>query len=145
MRLVPRPSLSIIYPPLNLPLFQPNLTSSAIPRKNQNSRNVSLLSLFQLLQQLPWRSLPISLRIILRPPPQILTRLLQRPRRLPPQLAIRTGRIARQVEDIAIAPRSNFIGQVTTHGVTEGFDNFKDGAAVAGAEVPGAYARTVGA
>ena len=102
-----------------------------------------LTILLQLLQQLRWRALPIPLRIILRPPPQILTRVLQRPLRLPPQLLVRLFRVRRQVQHVPGPPSDDFIGQVSAYGGAEGFDHVKDGAAFACAEVPGSDAGMV--
>lgn len=54
-----------------------------------------LLVFRQFFEQLLWWLLPIALRIILCPPPQILTSFLQRQLSLPSQFLIRFGRIGR--------------------------------------------------
>src|SRR5687768_11367335 len=55
-------------------------------------------------QQLRRRLLTVTLRVVVHPPPQILTRLLHRQLRLPVELLVRKRRVGSQVEDIALSP-----------------------------------------
>jgi len=82
----------------------------------------------QCLKQLRRWILPIPLRIILNPLPQIRTCLLHRKLGLPAQDLIRELGIGRQVEDVALSPLDDFVGQVATDDGAEGFDDFEDGA-----------------
>ena len=104
-----------------------------------------LLASLELLQQLRRRILSVSLGVVLRPPPEILARIDQRALRLPAQLLVRASRVGGQVEHIAVAARSDFVRQIAAHGGAEGLDHLEDCAALAGAQVPGAHARVVGA
>lgn len=97
----------------------------------------------QPLHKLPRRILPIPLNIILRPPPQILARLLERQLRLPSELPIRPPGITRQIQHVAGAPPHDLIRQVPSHSRREGLHHLEDGRALAGAEVPGAHAGAV--
>ncbi|KFX93639.1 hypothetical protein V490_04757 [Pseudogymnoascus sp. VKM F-3557] len=75
----------------------------------------------------------------------MLTRILERQLRLPPQLRIRTSRVSSEIQHIARAAVHNLIVQVAAHGGAEGLDHLEDRGAAAGAEVPGAHAGVGGA
>ena len=102
-----------------------------------------LLSSLELLQQLRRGILSVSLGVILRPPPEILARVDQRALCLPAQLLVRARRVRGQVEHVAVAAGSDFVGQIAAHGGAEGLDHLEDRAALAGAQVPGAHAGAV--
>lgn len=111
---------------------------------------VSLLShvygqhlLLQLVQQLGRRLLAVSLRVVPRPAPKILASLLEGALGLPAELGVCSGRVGREVEDVAVAARSNLVGELAADGSREGADHLVDGATLAGAQVPGADAGVV--
>jgi hypothetical protein len=103
----------------------------------------SSLARLKLLNKLLGRLLPIALRVILRPAPQVLTGVLESELGTPAELGVGTGGVGGQVEDITRAARGDFVGEVTADGGGEGFDHLVDGAAFAGAQVPGADAGVV--
>lgn len=119
-------------------------TSGNRLRRNLSYPLLSTLTiLLQLLQQLLWRTLPIPLRVILRPPPQILTRILQCSLSFPSQLLIGSLRIRRQIQHVSSPPPHNLIWQLFPHGSTERLDHVENGASLARPEVPGAHAGLV--
>ena len=65
--------------------------------------------------------------------------------RLPAQLLVRAGRVSCEVQHITLPPLDDLVRQVAAHGMREGFDHVVDSAAFASAQIPGAYARVVGA
>jgi len=91
------------------------------------------------------RRLPISIRVVLRPLPQTLTLICQRPRRLPTELLLCPVHLCREVKHVAGTSLNDLVGEFAANGFIEGGDHFKDGGANAGAEVPGAHARVDGA
>jgi hypothetical protein len=99
----------------------------------------------QLIQQLSRRLLPVSLRVVLGPQPQILASLLEGALGLPAELLVGTGRVGSQIENVTGAAGSDLVGQVAADGLGKGADHLVDGAAAACAEVPGADAGVVGA
>mgnify|MGYP006976761522 CR=1 FL=1 len=94
-------------------------------------------------QQLGRRFLPVALRVVLDPAPQIRASILERASRLPLQLLIGQGGIGGQVQDVAVPPADNFIGEIAADNLAEGLDHFEDSAATAGTQVPGADTRLV--
>lgn len=104
-----------------------------------------MILFLQLRHQLRRRILPIPLRVILRPEPQIRARILQRPLRLPVEFLVGTRRVGGEVEHVAVATGRDFVGERLADGRGEGVDHLVDGAAAAGSQVPGAYARVLGA
>lgn len=96
----------------------------------------SLFAGLQLLQQLSRRLLPITLRVILGPPPQIVTGINQRPLRNPSQLLIGTGRVAGQVQHVPVTAGRDFVWEIAANGVAKCLHHLEDGASLAGSEVP---------
>lgn len=70
----------------------------------------------------------------------MLTRILQRQLRLPPQLGIRASRIGREIKHVARAAVYDFVVKVAAYNGAEGLDHLEDGGAAAGTEVPGPHA-----
>ena len=99
--------------------------------------NLSLTSL-ELLNKLLRRLLPVTLRIVLSPAPQVLARVLERALGTPAELGVGAGGVGGEVEDVACATGRDFVWQVAADGGGEGLDHLVDGAALAGAQVPGA-------
>ncbi|KKA16118.1 hypothetical protein T310_10316, partial [Rasamsonia emersonii CBS 393.64] len=102
-----------------------------------------LVLLLQRLKQLGRRLLSVSLRVVPRPAPEVLTRLFERPLGLPAQLLVRPRRVRRQVQHVTRTARSNLVWQVTAHRGREGADHLVDSAATASTQVPGANTRLV--
>jgi len=86
------------------------------------------------------RRLPIPIRVILRPLPQTLTLIRQRPRRLPAQLLLRPVHLCREVKHVTGTALDDLVGEFAANGFVEGGYHFEDGGAHTGAEVPGAHA-----
>lgn len=91
----------------------------------------------KLLKKLFRRLLPVPLRVVLGPPPQIITRILQRVRRLPAELFVRTCRIGSQIKHIALSSANDFVREIPAHRLGECLDHVEDCAASASAQVPG--------
>jgi hypothetical protein len=106
------------------------------------SKPLSLASL-ELLNELLGRLLPVALRVVLGPAPQILARILECVLGTPAKLGVGTGGVGGEVEDVAGAARGDFVREVAADGGGEGLDHLVDGAALAGAQVPGANAGVV--
>jgi hypothetical protein len=104
--------------------------------------NLGLTSL-KLLNKLLRRLLPVTLRVVLSPAPQILASILKSVLSTPAKLGVGTSGVGSKVEDIACTARGDFVGQVAADGGGEGLDHLVDGAALAGAQVPGADAGVV--
>lgn len=75
----------------------------------------------------------------------MLTRILQRQLRFPPQLGIRASRVSREIKHVARAAVYDFVVQVAAHDGAKGLDHLEDGGAAAGTEVPSAHAGVGGA
>lgn len=103
---------------------------------------LSLTSL-ELLNKLLGRLLPVALRVVLGPAPQILARILECVLGAPAELGVGAGGVGGEVEDVAGAARGDFVWKVAADGGREGLDHFVDGASLAGAQVPGADAGVV--
>ena len=103
---------------------------------------LSLASL-ELIDELLGRLLPVALRVVLGPAPQVLARVLERELGTPAELGVGTGGVGGEVEDVAGAAGGDFVGEVAADGGREGLDHLVDGAALAGAQVPGADAGVV--
>jgi hypothetical protein len=97
----------------------------------------------QLLNELLRRLLPVALRVVLGPAPQILARVLERALGTPAELGVGAGGVGGEVEDVACAAGGDFVREVAADGGREGLDHLVDGASLAGAEVPGADAGVV--
>ena len=119
----------------SLPLPYPITPNSLEP-------NLSLASL-ELLKELLGRVLPVALRVVLGPAPQVLARILERALGTPAELGVGAGGVGGEVEDVACAAGRDFVGQVAADGGREGLDHLVDGATLAGAQVPGADAGVV--
>ena len=104
--------------------------------------NSSLTSL-ELLNELLRRLLPVALRVVLSPAPKILASIFKSELGTPAELGVGTGGIGGEVEDVACAARGDLVGKVAADGGGEGLDHLVDGAALAGAQVPGADAGVV--
>lgn len=89
--------------------------------------------------------MPVTLGVVLSPAPEILAGLLEGTLGLPAQLAVGAGGVGSEVEDVTCTARGDFVGHVSADGLGESTDHLVDGAAAAGAEVPGAHAGVVGA
>lgn len=89
--------------------------------------------------------MPVSLRVVLRPEPEILARLFEGPLSLPAKLLISSGRIGSQVEHVTVTTGSNFVREIPADSSREGMDHLEDSASPAGSEVPGADTRVVSA
>lgn len=119
--------------------FNPNKASLL---KLSSLSNSGLASL-ELLNKLLRRLLPVTLRVVLSPAPQILASILKSELGTPAELGVGTGSVSGKVEDIACTAGSDFVGKVAADGGGEGLDHLVDGAALAGAQVPGADAGVV--
>ena len=124
-------SVSLDGPVASAPLVKVAFSSTVPHRKR-----VLRLHLLQSLQQMLRRILPIPLRVVLRPPPQIITRILQRPLCLPPQLLVRLGRIRRQIKHVTCSTLDDLVREVAANTLREGFDHVEDGGPATGAKVP---------
>lgn len=102
--------------------------------------SLSYLSLarLKLVDELLRRLLPVALRVVLCPAPQILASILKSVLSTPAELGVGAGGVGGEVEDVACAARSDFVRKVAADGGGEGLDHLVDGAALAGAQVPGA-------
>jgi hypothetical protein len=99
----------------------------------------------QSLEELSRWLLAVSLRVVLRPQPEILTGLLEGTLSLPAELLAGAAWVGGQVQDVAGTARSNLVGLVLADGRGEGLDHLVHGAAATGSQVPCAHARLVGA
>lgn len=124
--------------------FTLDLTALPRPTDPKPCIQVSLIVLLQRIQELLRRLLPVPLRVVLRPPPQVLTRILQRPLRLPSQFLIRSRSIRRQVQHIARSSRGDLIRQIASHSMAESLDHVVHRAALTRSQVPGAHTRVLG-
>lgn len=104
--------------------------------------HLSLASL-QLINELLRRLLPVALRVVLGPTPQVLAGVLKGVLGAPAKLRVGAGGVGGKVEDVASAARGDLVREIAADGVGEGFDHFVDGAALAGTKVPGADAGVV--
>jgi hypothetical protein len=100
---------------------------------------LSLASL-ELLNELLGRLLPVALGVVLGPAPEVLARILKRALGTPAELGVGASSVGGEVEDVACTTGSDFVGEVAADGGREGLDHLVDGAALAGAQVPGADA-----
>lgn len=82
--------------------------------------------------------MPVALRVVTGPQPEVLAGLLEGALGLPAQLGVGARGVGRQVEDVTGAAGSHLVGQVAADGGGEGLDHLVDGAALAGTQVPGA-------
>lgn len=98
-------------------------------------REASIL-LLELLQQLSRGLLSVTLRVVLRPAPQILAGLLEGAMGLPAELRVGAGWVSGQVENITGTARSDLIREVTANSRGEGADHLVDGAATSSSQVP---------
>lgn len=96
-----------------------------------------------MVQQFSGGVLAVTLRIVLRPPPQVIASIFQGTLSLPSQLIVCAGGIASEVKDIAITTANNLVWQVPTHGVAESFDHVEYSATFTGSKVPGADTRVL--
>lgn len=78
------------------------------------------------------------MRVVLGPAPQVLAGILESELGTPAELGVGAGGVGGKVEDVACTARSDLVGQVAADGGGEGLDHLVDGAALAGAKVPGA-------
>jgi len=78
------------------------------------------------------------LRVVLGPAPQILASILESELCTPAKLGVGTGGVGGEVEDVTCAAGSDLVRQITTNSSGERLDHLVDGAALAGAQVPGA-------
>lgn len=99
--------------------------------------------LLQLSQQLRRWLLTVALGVVLSPAPEILAGLLEGMLGGPAELGVGAGGVGSQVQDVTSAARGDFVGEVAADGSGEGLDHLVDGAALAGAQVPGAHAGVV--
>lgn len=114
-----------------------------LKRKFPLSLSNSSLASLELLDELLGRLLPVALRIALGPAPQILASILESELGTPAELGVGAGGVGGKVEDVTCAAGSDFVGKVAADGGGEGLDHLVDGAALAGAQVPGADAGVV--
>lgn len=98
---------------------------------------------FQLLQQFFRRTLPVPLRVILGPSPQIVTCIFQRSLCLPAQFFIGSFRISRQIQHVSCSPTHNLIRQLSTHRMAKSLDDIEDRAPLSRPQVPRSDARMV--
>ena len=85
--------------------------------------------LLQRGHQLSRRILAITLGVILCPPPQILTHIVQRPLGLPAKLIVGAGRVGREIQHVTATSRGDLVLELVAHSLGEGVDHFIDGAA----------------
>ena len=104
--------------------------SSQLPRKD-------LIALLDSIKQLLRRLLPIPLRVIARPPPQILTSILQRTLRLPSQLLISQTRVGSEIEHVTVTAADHLVWWVLATGFTESLDHLEDGGTATSSEIVG--------
>jgi len=91
----------------------------------------------ELVQQLLRRLLAVTLRVVLCPLPQVLTRLFQRLLRFPVELGISSRRVSSKVEHITRPALNNLIWQLPANSSTKSFDHLEDCRAFPCAEIPG--------
>lgn len=115
----------------------------AILRRSPIDFFLLFLPLLQLLHQLGRRLLVVALRVVARPAPEILARLLEGALRLPAELLLGAGRVGGQIQDVAGAAGRDLVREIAAHRGGERADHLVDGAALAGTEVPGAHAGAV--
>lgn len=89
------------------------------------------------VHQLGGRLLAVALRVVVGPAPEILARALHGQLRLPVELLVGEGRVGRQIQHITLAAGNHLVGQIAADSLGEGLDDVEDGAAAAGAKVPG--------
>lgn len=87
--------------------------------------------------------LSVSLRVILRPPPQIVAGILERSLRLPAKLLVRACWVGRQIEDVSRSSTNDFVWKVPANRMTERLDHVVNRAALAGSQIPGPNSRVV--
>lgn len=85
------------------------------------------------------------MRVVARPEPEVLASLLEGVLRLPAEFVVGPGRVGGEVEDVTGATGGNLVSEVAAGGGGEGADHLVDGAALAGAQVPGANTGVVSA
>lgn len=129
-------SHSISFPSL----FQPSPTFHSL---QPTHKTPSSLASLQLLKELFRRLLPVALRVVLSPTPEVLACILESALGTPAELGVGAGGVGGEVEDVACAARGDFVGQVAADGGREGLDHLVDGAAFSGAQIPGADAGVV--
>jgi hypothetical protein len=105
------------------------------------SRFTSLLCILHRIDKRLWWLLPVSIRIILSPVPQVSTRILQRELRLPAQLRVGECGIGSEVEYVTVSSRGDLVWQVSANDVAKSLDHVKDGGAFTRAQIPGFYTR----
>lgn len=108
-------------------------------RQDPKYHHLSLTSL-NLLHKFLRRLLTVALRVVLSPAPEVGASILKSELGTPAELLVGAGGVGGEVEDVAGAARRDLVGQVAADRCAEGLDHIVDGAALAGAEVPGAHA-----
>jgi hypothetical protein len=108
-----------------------------------SSERASSLARLQLLNELFRGLLPVTLRVILSPAPEILASILKRALGTPAELGVGAGSIGSKVENVTGTTRSDFVGKVAADSGGERLDHLVDGAASASTQVPGADTRVV--
>lgn len=104
-----------------------------------------LLRLLDSSQQLRRRLLSVSLGVVADPSPKVLTSLLHGELSLPLQLLVGQLGVGSQVQDITGSASDDLVLQVAADDVAESLDDLEDGAASAGAQVPGLDTGLLGA
>jgi hypothetical protein len=80
--------------------------------------------------------LTVTLGVVLDPSPKIIAGFLHSELGLPVELLVGEGRVGSKIENVSLSSGTDLVGKVATNDLAEGVDNFKDGAATAGSQVP---------
>ena len=89
------------------------------------------------VQQLRRRILAVPRRVVRHPAPEVGTGVLQGQLCLPLQLLVGERGVGREVEHVPEPPVDDLVREVAADRGAEGLDHLEDGAAAAGAQVPG--------
>lgn len=104
-----------------------------------------VLRLLDSSQQLRRRLLSVSLGVVADPPPEVLAGLLHGELSLPLELLVGQLGVGSQVQDVTRSAGNDLVLQVAADDVAKSLDDLKDGAASAGAQVPGLDTGLLGA
>ncbi|KND92431.1 putative quinone oxidoreductase [Tolypocladium ophioglossoides CBS 100239] len=88
-------------------------------------------------QQLRRGLLSVALGVVVHPSPQVLAGLFHGELRLPLELLVGQRRVGSQVQHVALSAGNDLVLEVAANDGAERLDHLEDGAAAAGAQVPG--------
>lgn len=93
--------------------------------------------LLQRLDKFFWWVLVVALGVVLSPPPQVSTGILECKFRLPLQLCVGQRRVRSKVEDVALPTLDDLVGKIATDDFAERLHHVENGGTLASAEIPG--------